>query len=115
MERVLLQNNSVSTATIGTVSYTGEQWRNGGNTTANVITFWYKTSSSTFSALDPTSDTGWTAVTALNFSSPINTSTGTGALDGNLTANKVSISANANISVPAGHFVMLRWRDPDHS
>jgi len=111
------QNTSASTVTIGTVSYTGEEWRKGGNTTASVVTFWYKVSSSAITSLNPSTEatddttTGWTAVTALNFSSPVNTSTGA-ALDGNATANKVAISANANISVPAGSYVMLRWKHP---
>ena len=111
------QNTSSSAVTIGTVSYTGEEWRKGGNTTASIVTFWYKVSSSAITSLNPSTEatddttTGWTAVTALNFSSPVNTSTAA-ALDGNATANKVAISANANISVPAGSYVMLRWKHP---
>ena len=110
-------NSSSSTVTIGTISYTGEQWRKGGNTFPSVVTFWYKVSSSAITSLNPSTEatddttTGWTAVTALNFSSPVNTATGA-ALDGNATANKVAISASANISVPAGSFLMLRWKHP---
>ena len=114
---VQFQNTSSSTVTIGTVSYTGEEWRKGGNTTASVVTFWYKVSSSAITSLNPSdlvtddSATGWTAVTSLNFSSPVNTATGA-ALDGNASANKVAVSANSNISVPAGSYVMLRWKHP---
>ena len=114
---VQFQNTSSSTVTIGTVSYTGEEWRKGGNTTASVVTFWYKVSSSAITSLNPSdlvtddSTTGWTAVTSLNFSSPVNTATGA-ALDGNASANKVAVSANSNISVPAGSYVMLRWKHP---
>ena len=112
---VLLQNNSASTATIGTVSYTGEQWRKSGVTAAQVVTFWFRTSASLINSLNPgTDNAGWTAVTGLDFSSPINTATAT-SLDGNATANRTLKSANANITIPAGHYVMLRWSDPDHS
>ena len=112
---LLLQNNSASTATIGTVNYTGEQWRKSGVTAAQVITFWFRTSASLINSLNPgTDNNGWTAVTALDFSSPINTATAT-ALDGNATANRTLVSAVANITVPAGHYVMLRWSDPDHT
>ena len=111
---VQLKNDSASAATIGTVSYVGEQWRNGGNTTANVVTFWYKISSTVITDLTPAADTGWTAITALNFSSPINTASAA-ALDGNAAANRVSVSSNINLSIPAGNYVMFRWKDPDHS
>jgi hypothetical protein len=114
---VQFKNESSSTATIGAVSYTGEQWRTGGNTTASVVTFWYKVSGSAITSLNPstlTTDdttTGWTAVTTLDFTSPTNTSP-VAALDGNASANKRAVSANANISVPAGNYVMLRWKHP---
>ena len=111
---VLFLNSSSSTATIGNVGYTGEQWRNGNNTTANVITFWYKVSATIITDLTPTLDTGWTAITALDFSSPINTAAA-GALDGNATANKVVKLVSSNISIPAGNYLMLRWKDPDHT
>ena len=113
---VLLQNNSGLDISDIKVSYTLEQWRNGGNITANTITFWYKISSTAITSLTPASNTGWTAVTALNTNSPINTATG-GALNGNLAANRVTLTdiAITGISVPNGAYLMLRWADPDHT
>ena len=113
---VLLRNISGIAITDIKVSYTLEQWRNGGNTTANTITFWYKISSSTISALNPNNNNGWTQVTGLSLSSPINTST-SAALDGNASANKVSAS---DVSIPSlsladDDYLMLKWEDPDHT
>jgi hypothetical protein len=113
---VLLQNTSGFTINSLNVSYTLEQWRNGGNTNPNTITFWYKVSSTTISSLTPGSNTGWTAVSVLNATSPINTAT-SGPLDGNNTANQSTLSniAIPSLTVPNGSFIMLRWLDIDHT
>ena len=112
---VLLRNTSGNTITDIKVTYTMEQWRKGGGTTTQSITFWYKISTSSITSLNPNNNTGWTQVTALTTSSPINTTTGS-ALDGNLTANKVTLT---NISIPSlslanNEYIMLKWEDPDH-
>ena len=114
---VQFQNSSSSPAIITTLSYTGEQWRDGAATTpaAQIVTFWYKIFSTAITSLD-TADTGWTAVTALDFTSPIFVNTLTGAaLDGNATANKRLLSSAVNVSVPAGSFIVFRWKDIDHT
>ncbi len=113
---VLLRNTSSSTITSLTVSYTLEQWRNGGSTTAQSITVWYKKSTTSFTALNPNSNSGWTQVTGLTTSSPINTATAA-ALDGNATANKASVSnvAIPSLSLAANEYIMIKWEDPDHS
>jgi hypothetical protein len=113
---VLLRNTSGTTMSNIRVSYTLEQWRNGNNSTPNTITFWYKISTSTISALNPNSNGTWTQVTALSLSSPINTGAA-GALDGNLSANRV---AATNVAIPSlslanNSFIMLKWEDPDHT
>ena len=113
---VLLRNTSGSTLTDLKVSYTLEQWRKSGDTAAQPITFWYKTSSSAITDLNPNYNSTWTQVTALATNSPINTTTAA-ALDGNLTANKVTL---LNISIPGlsltnNDFIMLKWEDPDHT
>ena len=113
---VLLRNTSGSIISSITVTYTLEQWRNGNNTTPNVVTFWYQTSTSTISSLTPNNNTGWTQVSALSTQSPINTGTA-GALDGNATANKSTLT---NISIPSlslanNSYIMLKWEDPDHT
>jgi hypothetical protein len=99
-----------------TVSYTMEQWRNGGNVAAQPITWWYKVSSSPITALNPGANSTWTAVPALDASSVINTST-PAALDGNNVANRV---VKSNIVIPgltlaAGEYLMLKWDDLNDS
>jgi hypothetical protein len=111
---VQLQNTSGEAATLNSLAYTGEQWRKGGETVAQVVTLWYKISPTPITLLVPSADAGWTAVAAGNFSSPVNTSTGT-SLDGNVSANRTAISINPNIFVPAGNYLMIRWKDPDHA
>lgn len=113
---ILLQNTSGLAISDLKVSYALEQWRNAGNTTANTITFWYKISSTAITALTPNANTGWTAVTVLNTNSPINTATA-GALDGNLAANRISVTdiQIPTLSIPDGAFIMLRWLDIDHT
>jgi hypothetical protein len=113
---VLLQNTSGGSVTINSLGYIGEEWRKAGVTTAQVVTLWYKISSTAITSLDPiaTSDVGWTAVPAGDFSSPVNTATA-GALNGNDAANRTVISINPNINIPDQNYVMLRWKDPDHT
>ncbi len=110
---VQLQNTSGEAATLNSLAYTGEQWRKGGETVAQVVTLWYKISPTPITLLVPSADAGWTAVAAGNFSSPVNTSTGT-SLDGNDSANRTAISINPNIFVPAGNYLMIRWKDLNH-
>lgn len=112
---VQLQNTSGAAATLNSLAYTGEQWRKSGVTVAQVITLWYKISPSPITSLDPgTGNAGWTAITAGDFSSPVNT-VGAGPLDGNDPANQATISINPNLIVPAGNFLMIRWNDPDQA
>jgi hypothetical protein len=66
-----------------TVTYDGEQWRDGGNTTPQTMTVEYG-----FGPSFVTVGT-WNPASALNFTSPINSSTA-GALNGNLAANRVA-------------------------
>ncbi|MBC7937450.1 MAG: choice-of-anchor D domain-containing protein, partial [Rhizobacter sp.] len=113
---ILLRNTSGIIITDIKVSYTLEQWRNGGNTSPNLITFWYKKSSSTITALNPSVNGTWTQVSALSLSSPINTASA-GPLDGNSVGNKVSL---INIPIPSlslanNEYIMLKWEDPDHT
>jgi len=117
---LLFHNTSSGNIGTVTISYTMEQWRDGGATTvaAQSITFWYKVSSSTITSLNPNVNTTWTQVTALTGTSPIFVNTGAGAtLDGNLPANKVNLS---NIVIPgltlaAGEYLMIKWDDPNQA
>ena len=88
------------------ISYTGEQWRRGDGS-ANVLAFSYQISASAITSVTMGS---WTNATSLNFTSPI-TSGSNAALDGNLAANRVAVSATLTVLVPPGSEIMLRWSD----
>jgi hypothetical protein len=98
-------NNTGSTITSLDISYIGEQWRLGATGRVDRLNFEY--------SLDATSLTtgNWTAVTALNFVAPVTTAP-TGALDGNLSANRSSISSTiGSLSIVVGGTVWIRWTD----
>ncbi len=109
---VRLQNTSGFTLESFEVSYTGEQWRSGGTTSGSqTVTFSYNIGVN----LNLGVATGWTAVTALDFTSPV-FSTTVGALNGNLTANRTERSLTLNgVSLAPGQELFLRWVDADHS
>src|SRR5207248_2278949 len=89
------------------ITYTGEQWRNGGNTATDSILFDYST------ALGATinSTTGFTRVTALDFTSPVATATAA-ALNGNTAANRATKTATiTGFYWPVGVDLWLRWDD----
>jgi len=94
------------------VSYTGEQWRDGGNNSgaAQSLTVDY-----IISAVQPgviATNVG-TSAPALNFTSPTHAVTTTGvALDGNAPANRTAISAGlTGVTVDGGQYLLLRWTD----
>ncbi|OAQ41861.1 hypothetical protein A5893_01720 [Pedobacter psychrophilus] len=92
------------------VSYTGEQWRQVDGSTAQTLSFSYQVSSSPITNLI----TGtWINVSSLNFTSPKFGVLTTGAIDGNLAANKTAITAIFNVAIPAGSEIMLRFSDVD--
>ncbi|MDZ8085594.1 MAG: Calx-beta domain-containing protein [Nostoc sp. DedQUE12b] len=106
-----LQNNTGSAITKLQVSYTGEQWRNGGNTSQQQLKFSYQTGSTITSLTTGT----WTPVTSLDFTGPIATATA-GALNGNLIANRVVITPvifNLATPIANGEEIILRWEDID--
>ena len=113
---VLLRNTSGTTITDIKVTYTMEQWRNGGNASAQPLSFYFQKSAAAITDLQPNVNTSWTAVPGLTISSPINTATAA-ALDGNAAANRVTAT---NISLPGlslanNEYIMLKWDDPDNS
>lgn len=111
---VRLQNNTGSTITSLTVSFTGEQWRNSA-AAAQTIAFSYLVGSPTVTGSLAEFQSAGIAVPALDFTSPITGGTAA-ALDGNLAANRVALSTTiTGLSIPSGTEVMLRWSDPDHS
>lgn len=109
---VRLKNETGGIITSLTVAYTGEQWRNGGNTTPHKLEFSYQTGAGPLENL--TAGT-FTDVDALDFTGPIATSTA-GALDGNAAENRVQLTSAINgLSLQPGEEILLRWSDVDNS
>lgn len=111
---LLLRNTSGTSITNLTISYTGEQWRRAAST-AQTVAFYYRTSPSAITALNPNNNAGWTAVTALDFVSPL-TGGPASFLDGNNATNQ---GAKSNIAIPSlnlanNSYIMIKWDDPDH-
>ena len=98
-------NNTSSTITSFTISYTGEQWRLGATSRVDRLDFSY--------GINATSLTAGTYVAepSLSFTAP--TTSGTvGAIDGNLSTNKTTITFTINnISLPNGSTVWIKWTD----
>ncbi len=102
-------NDTGTTLNSLSISYIGEQWRNGGNTTQHKLDFAYQ-----IAATNITSGT-WTDADSLDFTGPIATSTA-GALDGNNSNNRVSLSNNlTGFSLAHGEEIWLRWADIDNA
>lgn len=88
------------------VSYTGEQWRCGGNGLGDTLFFQVSTNADSL-------HTGtWTSISALHFSSPV-IDTVSLVLDGNLAQNQTFVSDTAiNLGIiQPGQSVWIRWRD----
>lgn len=116
---VRIQNDTASAVDNVLVSYTGEQWRNGGNTAAHALSFNYKigTPSVVASPLDITAPgtDGWVAFSALDFISPNTGAVAT--LDGNLAANRTVFSGVllTGVTLNPGEEIFFRWTDIDNS
>lgn len=115
---IQLRNTSGGNLSDVRVSYTMEQWRDGGNATpvAQSLRVFYQVSSSLITSLTPNVNTGWTEVTALMTTSPYYNTTAT-ALDGNHPAYRVTLT---NISIPGlllapNDYIMIKWEDPNNS
>jgi len=105
---VKIVNTTGQTVNSATISYTGEQYRDGGNTAIQSLTVDYSTNAT---ALTTASGT-WTSVPALTFNSPIHTSFAT-VLDGNASANRVSNinTTISGLSIPNNGSIWIRWTD----
>ena len=115
---VSFQNDTASAVDTITISYTGEQWRNGGNTAVQSLTFSYRIYSpaGAFAAPLDTLPASWTAFSALTFNSPT-TGAVAAALDGNATANQTAFSSIllTGVTLNAGDAIIFRWVDVDDS
>jgi hypothetical protein len=105
---VLFANDTGLTITNITISYDGEQWRDGGTSTAtDQLTM--AISQATVGGLTNFTGMG----TSFNFVAPKNGSSAT-ALDGNASANRVAgIGGNFAVSIAPGEVFALRWIDLD--
>lgn len=104
-----LNNNTGQTLTEFTISYVGEQWRDG-TSAANTLSFSY--------AIDPTDlNVGnYVAAPSLSFTSPNSTTNDSNgiALDGNAAINRREVTATVTGVVwPAGSRLIIRWTDVD--
>jgi hypothetical protein len=97
-------NNTGSVITRITVEYYGEQWRNGGNTAVQDLTFSYQKAATSL-----TMGT-WTTVPQLNFSSPVTGSTAA-ALNGNDPNNRTFLQHTIIVNVAIGEEIWFRWQD----
>ncbi len=108
---VVLQNNTSGILNAFDLSFVGEQWRNGGNTAAQTLAFDYKTVATFVASEVDSAATGYTALPALNFVSPIVGATAA-VLDGNLPANQANLSVTGtSVAWNPGEFLILRWTD----
>ena len=107
----LLTNNTGATLNAFTVSFTAEQWRNGGSNVSNTWAFKYKIGSSLSNINQASLNTNST----LNFSSLFSSATIT-VLDGTQSSNQSQKSYTiTGITWNSGDQLLLRWDDAAHS
>jgi hypothetical protein len=106
-----LRNDTGVTLERFTLTYNGEQWRDGGAATPNAQTMAFMYSTTATAISDPNS--AFTTVSALNFISPVFSNTGTGAaVDGNVAGRVNGITATVTgFSWAPGTDLWLRWDD----
>lgn len=101
---VSLVNNSGSTLNSFSITYDGEQWRNGGNATAQTMVLEW--------GIGPSFDTvsSWTAPgSGFDFTSPVHTATAA-AVDGNTTGKVSGIGGTINsVTWNNGDTLWIRW------
>jgi PEP-CTERM motif-containing protein len=106
-----LNNNTGVTLDQFTLTYDGEQWRDGGDAAPNPqsLNFMYSTTATAIS--DP--NTAFNNVAALNFTSPVFANTGSGAaVDGNAAGKVAGITATiTGLNWLPGTDLWLRWED----
>ncbi|NEM98302.1 choice-of-anchor J domain-containing protein [Pontibacter burrus] len=106
---VQFQNKSGSKISSVKVKYIGEQWRNGGNASAQTIEFSYGVTAAAITEITATLD-NFTRVSELDFVSPV-TGTTAAALDGNASANRQVIEHSFNVNIEDGEFFTIKWID----
>jgi uncharacterized delta-60 repeat protein/uncharacterized repeat protein (TIGR01451 family) len=114
---VKMTNNTGTTITHLNISFTGEQWRQGGCTptpctpAAQTLDFQYQVASAGTITDANTPTTGWTDFNSLDFTTPSPGTSTAAAIDGNAAANRSAKSAQLAVNVLNGQEVWLRWKD----
>lgn len=104
-------NNTADTLTAFTLTFDGEQWRDGASTTGETLSFAYSTSAAVSDWFDP--GTSFTSVAALNFTAPVTASTTGAQVDGNSAGLVSNITATiTGLNWQPGTELWLRWADP---
>ncbi|MGQ0801364.1 MAG: endonuclease/exonuclease/phosphatase family protein [Pseudomarimonas sp.] len=112
---VRIINSGATAITQLDISYTGEQWRNGGNTSTQPLSVTYQiAAAATVFDIACTSNTNWTAIPELDFVSPTVGATAA-TLDGNLPANQQARAHSLPVSIAPGDQIWLRWTDLNDS
>src|SRR5947209_12581769 len=117
---IKLTNNTGSTITSLDVSYTGEQWRQGGCTPtpctplAQTVDFQYQIANAGVITDANTPTTNWLDHDPLDFTSPQPGISSAAAIDGNGSANRTALSSTINVTVNPGQEIWLRWKDINH-
>jgi hypothetical protein len=109
---VRFQNDTALAMTNITISYTGEQWRNGGNTAIQTLAFSYFISNDPITSSDAAGANAWIAFSSLNFNT-LTVGATPGALDGNAPENRQVFSGVLlpNAIVFPGQEIFFRWLD----
>jgi hypothetical protein len=113
---VCFLNDTALAMTNITISYTGEQWRNGGNTSTQTLAFSYFISNDPITSSDAAGVNAWAAFTGLDFNTPTVGATAA-ALDGNAPENRQLFSEVLlpNVIVFPGQEIFFRWLDINDS
>jgi uncharacterized protein len=111
---IRLVNNTGAPISALFISYTGEQWRNGGSSSATPsvqqkLDFQYQVAATAINAGT------WSDFDSLDFAGPVFGTTASAALIGNDAANRTALSATLAVNVANNQEVWLRWSDIDNA
>src|SRR5262249_13549451 len=118
---VQFQNQSNADLTLGTLAYTGEQWRDSHDTNPQLITVWYRRGFTSYTDLGPDNAAAdsddlaiWTELpSSATFTSPV-IGGSTTALDGNASGNRAAITVDlSSITLKNGEYITFRFKDSD--
>ncbi len=111
---LLLQNTTDRAIQAVDLSYVGEQWRTSNSTAGqHIVSFYYAISSSKNGFKPgPKATEGWVEVPEMKFYGPKYFMAG-GPHNGNLPENRQLLQTSLPLDIPAGYYLMLRWKDAD--